>query len=85
MAPFFQGRYATLSGVRRAKRSCERARARFSGIASATPDALIFIDNDGLVTFWNDAATRMFGYTKEEIAANTCSLPSCPSVILILF
>jgi diguanylate cyclase (GGDEF)-like protein/PAS domain S-box-containing protein len=41
--------------------------ARLYGIASAALDAVIMIDNDGLVTFWNDAATSMFGYTKEEI------------------
>ncbi len=41
--------------------------ARLQGIASAALDAVILIDDDGLVTFWNDAATRMFGYTKEEI------------------
>ena len=42
--------------------------AQLYGITSAALNAIILIDNDGLVTFWNDAATRMFGYTKEEIA-----------------
>src|SRR5208283_5167388 len=42
--------------------------AQLYGIASAALNAIILIDNNGLVTFWNDAATRMFGYTKEEIA-----------------
>ncbi len=41
--------------------------ARLNGIASAALDAIILIDNNGLVTFWNDAATWMFGYSKEEI------------------
>ena len=59
-------RYAI--GRKKGEETLRESEARFSGIASATTDAVIFIDNDGLVTFWNDAATRMFGYTKEEIA-----------------
>ncbi len=59
-------RYAI--GRKKGEETLRESEARFSGIASATPDAVIFIDNDGLVTFWNDAATRMFGYTREEIA-----------------
>ncbi|HEX8949947.1 MAG TPA: EAL domain-containing protein [Dissulfurispiraceae bacterium] len=40
---------------------------RLRGIASTALDAVILIDSDGNVSFWNDAATRMFGYTREEM------------------
>ena len=41
---------------------------RFFKIASTALDAVILMDNEGNVSFWNDAATRIFGYTNEEIA-----------------
>jgi PAS domain S-box-containing protein len=37
-------------------------------IANSTTDALIVIDQDGLVLSWNRAAAKMFGYTAEEMA-----------------
>lgn len=39
----------------------------FRGIASAALDAVVLLDNEGNVSFWNDAATEIFGYTNEEI------------------
>ncbi|MFH1729873.1 MAG: PAS domain S-box protein [Pseudomonadota bacterium] len=30
-------------------------------------DAVIMIDNDGLITLWNKSAELMFGYSKEEV------------------
>ncbi len=45
----------------------QNSESRFRGIASAALDALILIDNDGMVSFWNDAATKIFGYTSGEM------------------
>ncbi|MCK9203066.1 MAG: response regulator [Bacteroidales bacterium] len=35
-------------------------------IASSVRDAIIMIDNDGNISFWNEAATVMLGYKREE-------------------
>ncbi len=40
---------------------------RFRAIASSIVDALIMVDHNGVVSFWNKGAERIFGYTKEEI------------------
>ncbi len=53
---------------KKGEEALRESEARLCGIASAALDAVILIDNNGMVTFWNDAATRMFGYTREEIA-----------------
>jgi diguanylate cyclase (GGDEF)-like protein/PAS domain S-box-containing protein len=58
---------ASLSERKQAEQSLIESEARFRSMASATLDAFILIDNDGNVTFWNDSAAKMFGYTKEEI------------------
>ncbi|MBN2654047.1 MAG: PAS domain S-box protein [Nitrospirae bacterium] len=39
---------------------------KFRAIASNATDAIIMIDEKGFITFWNDAATAMFGYAYDE-------------------
>ncbi len=39
---------------------------KFRRISVSAQDAILMLDNDGLVSFWNPAATRIFGYTAEE-------------------
>lgn len=35
-------------------------------VAASVSDAILMIDNDGSITFWNDAAEKIFGYTCAE-------------------
>ncbi len=53
---------------KRSEEDLQYSESRFRGIASAALDALILIDNDGMISFWNDAATKIFGYTTGEMA-----------------
>lgn len=39
---------------------------RFRTMAETASDALIVIDSDGRITFWNNAAAQIFGYAEEE-------------------
>src|SRR3990172_3912183 len=50
-------------GVKEATDSSENV---FSKIAASTLDAIIMIDSEGNVSFWNSAAERMFGYPVKE-------------------
>ncbi len=43
------------------------SQARLEGIASTAFDAVVLIDNEGNISFWNDSATRMFGYSRAEM------------------
>ncbi|MDK2830377.1 MAG: hypothetical protein PWQ51_247 [Methanolobus sp.] len=40
---------------------------KFSKIATSANDAIIMLNNEGKTIFWNEAATRMFGYSESEI------------------
>lgn len=40
--------------------------AKLHTITSASPDAIVMLDNDGKVLFWNPSAERLFLYTKAE-------------------
>lgn len=52
---------------KRAQEALKESEERFRSIASTAMDAVILIDNDGKVLFWNQAATKIFGYTNEEV------------------
>lgn len=39
---------------------------KFEGIASSALDAVIMMDDQGRITFWNNAAEKIFGYSSDE-------------------
>lgn len=41
-------------------------RDRFSIIAESTHDAIVMMNAEGIITFWNGSAERMFGYSEME-------------------
>jgi len=43
-------------------------------IIEQTNDALIFADNHGNIQRWNDAASRLFGFSKEEVLGQSLDL-----------
>src|SRR5262245_23256749 len=45
----------------------EAAMARLAAIVEASDDSITSKPLDGVVTSWNEAATRVFGYTAEEM------------------
>lgn len=51
-------------------RRLEQAKAgghmRFERLASASPDAIFSADSAGIINYWNNAATSLFGYSASE-------------------
>ena len=47
---------------------------RFRLAADASPDAIIFVDSNGMIAFWNKSAEEMFGYTVNEAVGASASL-----------
>lgn len=39
---------------------------QFRSLAQTATDAILMIDNDGLISFWNESASKIFLYSKEE-------------------
>ena len=39
---------------------------KFRSMSASAQDGIIMIDSDGNISYWNDAAVSIFGYTKEE-------------------
>jgi len=50
-----------------AEKSLRESEERFHAIADSANDAIISVNSQGKVTFWNEAACRVFGYSEAEI------------------
>ena len=51
---------------KKAEEALLESEEKFRTISSAVKDALILVDGDGRVVYWNPSAETIFGYTKEE-------------------
>ena len=51
---------------KRVEREMQDNEEKFQAISASVWDAIILMDNEGIISYWNPAAERMFGYTKEE-------------------
>jgi len=50
-----------------AERSLQENESKLRGITDSAQDAIIMIDSQGGIHFWNPAAEKMFGYSSKEV------------------
>ncbi|MDI3535113.1 MAG: hypothetical protein PWQ82_1478 [Thermosediminibacterales bacterium] len=56
-----------LTEKKRIERKLKERQAFLDAIVNSAHDAIVMLDNQGKVTFWNPAAERIFGYLREEV------------------
>ncbi len=52
---------------RRAEEAVRQSRYSLEAVLEASPLAISLMDGNGVVQLWNSAATRLFGWTREEV------------------
>jgi len=62
----YVGTYLDLRETMQAEQALRESEEKFRQIATAAQDAIIMMDNDGCIAYWNPAAERIFGHTREE-------------------
>lgn len=55
-----------ITDQKRTMEALRESEERFRSISSSAQDALIMMDGSGNISYWNEAAERIFGYTKKE-------------------
>ncbi len=71
-APFTDREQRSLQGLAKVvvdhleRRRLDVVRRAAMKMASTTPDAIVCSDEGGMITFWNAAAERMFGFSRAE-------------------
>ena len=56
-----------ITDQRQAEQALQESMEKFRSISTAAQDALIMMDSKGNISFWNEAAERIFGYQKQEV------------------
>lgn len=59
--------YRDISHIKETQEKLKQSEELFRTISASAQDAIIMIDNNAEVSYWNKAAEKIFGYKKEEI------------------
>lgn len=51
---------------KRVEEALRQSEEKYRTISSAAQDAIVMMDNKGIISYWNPAAERIFGYSTEE-------------------
>ena len=58
-----------ISDRKQSEELLQKSEDRFRNLAQSSTEAIIIIDSEGAIIFWNKSAERMYGYTQEEVLA----------------
>lgn len=69
-----RGIIADISSRKKAEEKLRENEERFRSIMNSTMDAILTINGNGVITFWNDAAEKLFGYTWQEATGQSLTM-----------
>jgi PAS domain S-box-containing protein len=55
-----------ITDLKEAEKELRVSERKFRSISEAANDGIYFVNSNGIVTYWNNAAEKIFGYSKEE-------------------
>jgi two-component system sensor histidine kinase/response regulator len=62
----YVGTMTDLTSIRNMEASLRESEEKFRSISTSAQDAIIMLEANGTVAFWNTAAEKIFGYTADE-------------------
>lgn len=74
----FVNLYLDLRQIKQIESSLRDSVEQFRAMASAAQDAILMIDDHSLIIFWNESATRIFGYQADEALGQNVHLLLAP-------
>ena len=75
----FQAVARDITDRKRIEDELKESEEKFRLLAASAHDAIITMDHEGTVFFWNDAAEKMFGYANQEAMGKNCHRLIVPS------
>ncbi|MGD6852565.1 MAG: PAS domain S-box protein [Candidatus Bathyarchaeia archaeon] len=72
-----------ITDINRMLDALHNSEERFYAIANSVKDALILVDDQAKVTFWNPAAEKTFGYTSQEAVSKNLHSLVVPKTICL--
>jgi PAS domain S-box-containing protein len=76
----YGGKPAVLSSIRditqhkKAEKALKESEEKFRSVAETASDAIISLDSEGSIVFWNKAAETIFGYLAQEVMGKPLSV-----------
>ena len=74
----FINSYLDLRKIKQAETALRDSEEQFRAISAAAQDAILMLDDASRIVFWNDAATRIFGYTVDEVLGKNAHMLMAP-------
>ncbi len=67
------------AALRLSEATLRESEEKFRLLAHSAQDAIILINHEGNISFWNEAAERIFGYSQQEAIGKKCSVLVVPT------
>ena len=74
-----------ITDQRRKEEALLGSEEKFRSLAFTAHDAMITMDSQGNISFWNEAAERIFGYTKSEVKGKDLHRLLAPKKYMLAF
>ena len=72
------GIHVDITGRKKAEEVLRESERKFKAVSDSAQDAIIILDAEGAITFWNSAAERVFGYGAAEVMGQNAHLLLAP-------